>query len=241
MSDTSTPSRQKRLSAWRLLAWAGPAYCILEALSWGLVAGFLPPPMQSWSAVEVHQFYLDHNFSIRLGMMMTLFFAPLYYIWSTVVSKLMARVEGPDSVFSTIELLGGFATVIVTFGACCAFLSAGLDTAAKSPQDIKAINDLGWMWFNPTAMVTVFQMTAFGLAFLQDRRKVPLMPRWLSWFSFAMVGTLLVALFTPFFNRGPFAWHGLLTYYVGLGGYFVWIAVVCRYVFGAIRQVEKEG
>jgi len=225
---------------WRLCAWAGPLYVVAELLSWAWIGRFLPPPAEYLSAEETYQFYIENNFSIRLGMMLTLIFAPLYYVWSTAVSRVMARAEGPEGLMPTIELLGGFGTVVVTWGAVCAWLSAGLDTALKSPEQIKVLNDLGWMWFNPTATITVLQFLAFGTAFLMDRRPQPLLPRWMSWFSYAMTGTLLMALFTPFFKSGPLAWHGLLTYYVGLGGYFVWIVVACYYVIKAIGKLEHE-
>lgn len=225
---------------WRLCAWAGPVYFVCEALAWAGVAGFLPPPQESWSTAQTYQYFVDNSMRVRLGMMLTLLFAPLYYIWSIVVSKVVARVEGPDGTLATIELLGGFATVVVTFGSVCAWLAAAFDPALKSPEAVKATSDLAWMWFNPTLMVTFFQFVAFGLALLRDKRAVPLLPRWMGWFSFAMAATLLGALFTPFFRRGPFAWDGLLTYYVGLGGYFLWIGVTCFYVLKAVRRIEEE-
>lgn len=229
-----------RYLVWRICAWAGPAYVILEALSWAGVAGFLPPPAEYLTADQTHQYFTDHNLRIRVGMMLTLVFAPLYFVWSAVVSRIIARAEPSDGVLSTIELLGGFGTVVVTWGAVTAWLSAGLDTAAKSPQDIKAVSDLAWMWFNPTAMVTVCQFVAFGTAVLLDQREQPLFPRWMAWFSYAMTAVLLLALLTPLFNRGPFAWHGLFTYYIGLGGYFLWIIFACYFTFHAIDKLEHE-
>lgn len=226
---------------WRICAWAGPVYVVGEALSWAWVAGFLPPPAEYLTADQVYQYYLDNNLRIRIGMMLTLMFAPFYFVWSAVVSRLISRCEPSDGVLSTIELLGGFGTVVVTWGAVTAWLSAGFDTAAKSPQDIKAMSDLAWMWFNPTAMVTVFQFVAFGTAVLLDRREQPLIPRWMAWFSYAMTAALLLALLTPLFNRGPFAWHGLFTYYVGLGGYFLWIIFACHFTFQGITRLEREG
>lgn len=225
---------------WRLCAWAGPAYMVFELFSWAIIGRFLPPPAEYLSVQEVYQFYIDNNMWVRTGMMLTLFFAPLYYVWSAVVSRIMTRVEGPDGVLSNIELLGGFATVMVTFGSVVCWLSASFDTELKSPQDIKTINDMGWFWFNCTAMVTVFQFVAFGTAFLLDKRAEPLIPRWMCWFSYAMACTLLLALLTPFFHRGPFAWHGLFTYYVGLGGYFLWILMACYYVLKAVTRLEQE-
>lgn len=225
---------------WKACAWAGPVYVVGESLSWAGIGRFLPPPAEYWTALEVTQFYLDHNLSIRVGMMLTLMFAPLYYIWSVAVSRLMMRAEGSDHICSTVELLGGFATVIVTFGAVVPWLSCSFDTALKDPQDIKAMNDLGWMCFNPTALVTFFQFIAFGIAFLSDKRSQPLIPRWMAWFSFAMAFTLLLALLTPLFRTGPFAWHGLFTYYIGLGGYFLWIIVACYQVLRGVARLEAE-
>lgn len=240
MTNTSQRNPATNYFLWKLCAWMGPIYVVGESLSWAGIGRFLPPPSEYLSAQEVFQFYVDNNFSVRLGMMLTLIFAPFYGVWSVAVSRVMKRVEGSDDVMSTVELIGGIGTVVVTWGAVCCWLAASFDTELKSPQDIKTLNDLGWMWFNPTAMITVFQFLAFGALFLCDKRPQRLMPEWMPWFSFAMAGTLLLALLTPFFHSGPFAWHGLFTYYVGLGGYFLWIIVACYYVLKAINQLERE-
>jgi hypothetical protein len=225
---------------WKICALAGPVYVVGEAISWAWLGGFLPPPAQNLSAEQVLAFYTDNNLRIRSGMMLTLFFAPFYYIWSSAVSKLMQRAEGKGGILSNIELMGGFATVIVTFASVAAWLSAALHTDQKTASDILTIHDYGWMWFNPTVMVTFFQFIAFGTVFLLDNGKSGLMPSWMSWFSFAMAGTLLLALLTPFFNVGPFAWHGLFTYYIGLGGYFLWIVIACYQVYKAICRLEAS-
>ncbi|WP_158596177.1 hypothetical protein [Oleomonas cavernae] len=225
---------------WRICAWAGPIYLVGTLVSWAAIAGFLPPPREYWNAEEVYSFFTDNNMRIRVGMALILVFAPLYYVWSSVLSRIMARAEGQDGVLSSIELLGGFGTTLVTFGSVAGWLSAAFDTELKTPQDIKTITDYAWFWFNATAAVTVTQFVAVGSAFLIDRRAQPLFPRWMCWFSFAMAVTLVLALFTPFFHQGPFAWHGLLTYYVGLGGYFAWIICTCYFAFKAIAALEKE-
>jgi len=240
MTNNASSNSTTNFLLWKICAWAGPLYVVTESLSWAWIGRFLPPPAEYLSADEVFRFYVDNNFSVRLGMMLTLFFAPLYVVWSVAASRIVARVEGPEATMSTLELLGGFGTVVVTWGSVCCWLAASFDTALKSPQDIKSMNDLGWMWFNPTVMISVFQFLAFGTAFLFDKRPKPLMPSWMPWFSYAMTGTLLMALLTPFFHTGPFAWHGLFPYYIGLGGYFLWIIVASYYVLKAIGQLERE-
>ena len=240
MAITTIPVPTTNFLLWKICAWAGPVYCLAILLAWAWIGRFFPPPREHWDVAEVYRFVTDNNLRIRTGMVLVLIVSPLYYVWSSVVSRIMQRTEGPDGVLSNIELLGGFGTTLVTFGSVTCWLSASFDTALKTPQDIKALNDLGWMWFNGTAMVTVTQFVAFGTAFLVDKRPTPLLPQWMSWFSYAMAGTLLLALLTPFFHNGPFAWHGLFTYYIGLGGFFLWILVACYYVIRAIDRLERE-
>lgn len=237
----NTPSNpQPNFLYWKLCAWTGPLYCITIVVAWAWIAKFLPPPLESWGAQETYQFYLDNSLRIRLGMMLTLLFTPLYYTWGAIVSRLIARAEGPEGVMGPIQLMGCFGTVVVTWGSCSGWLSAAFDTALKSPQDIKAVADWSWMWFNATVMVSVTQFVAFGAGFLPDKRREPLVPVWFCWLSLAMGGTLFLALLTPLFRDGPWAWHGLLTYYVGLGDFFIWIIIASYYVFKAIARLERE-
>lgn len=225
---------------WKLFAWAGPVYVVTIIAAWAWVAKFLPPPVESWNIQETFQFYLDNSLRIRLGMMLTLIFTPLYYIWGIVVSRLIARAEGPEGVMGPLQLLGAFGTVVVTWGSCSGWLSAAFDTGLKSPDSIKAVADWSWMWFNATVMVSVFQFIAFGIGCMVDKRQEPLIPGWFSWLSVGMGLTMMLALLTPLFRDGPFAWHGLMTYYVGLADFFLWILIASYFVLKGIGRLQRE-
>ena len=43
-----------------------------------------------------------------------------------------------------------------------------------------------------------------------------------------------------FFKSGPFAWDGVITYYVILIGFFAWMAAVSLHVSKAMRHLKKE-
>ena len=225
---------------WRLAAWAGPIFIFGFLICWAIIAKFLPPPPQYWSADEVYKFYIDYNLQIRVGMTGVLFFGPFYFIWSAVISRLIQRMEGPDGVLSYIELMGGVCTVMVTLGLGVMWLGASFRTETRTPQDVQLLHDVGWLIFNMTFVVTFLQMIGFGTAMLIDKRERPLYPRWMGWASYFAALTFLVVLFMPFVMRSPFAWHGLLTYYVSLGAYFIWALLAMYYTFGAITQVELE-
>lgn len=240
MQSHYQPPRTPHYLSWKVCAWAGFAYAIAILLSWGIIAGFLPPPAASLSVDATYQYYLDNSFRIKVGMLLTLVFNPLYYIWGTAVTRVMQRIEGPSGNLGNIQLMGAFGTVVVTWGSVATWLSAAFDTELKSPQDIKAIADLAWIWFDCTAMVSVTQFVAFGCVCLIDKNETPLIPRWVGWFSIAMGLSLTLALLIPFFHTGPFAWDGLFCYYVGLGDFFLWILVVSYYTSKAIKRLESE-
>jgi len=229
-----------RFQLWRLCAWAGPLFIVGLLVFWGLVAGYVPPPPQYWSAQEVADFFARNNLGIRTGMVGVAFIAPFYFVWSSVISRLMQRIEGPEGVLSNIELMGGVCTAIVTQGFAVMWLAASFRTAERSIQDLQLLMDLGWFIFNSTFMVTSLQMIALGLAIILDPRAAPLFPRWLGWCSCAVPTTFLPVLLMPFFMHGPFPWHGLLTYWVGLSAYFLWSVPACYFVLAAVGKVERE-
>lgn len=240
MSQPFDGTAKPNYQLWRWCAWAGPLYCVTIIIAWAGIAGFLPPPSEYWSADEVYKYYSDNSLSIRIGMMLTLIVTPLYYVWGAAVSRVIARVEGRESVMSMIQLAGAFGTVVVTWGACVAWLAAAFQVDTKTAQDIKSMSDLAWMWFNPTVMVSITQFTAFGVAMLFDKGPNRLMPSWMPWFTFAMDATLFLAMLTPLFDHGMFSWHGLGAYYIGLGGFFIWILVASYYVLKAVDRLERE-
>ncbi|MGQ7863984.1 hypothetical protein ACUN0G_32605 [Pseudomonas sp. 32A] len=225
---------------WRLCAWAGPVYLVGLVAFWGLLAGFLPAPPQYLNAQQISEFFLANNLKIRAGMVGTLFVAPLYYVWSLVISAVIKKIEGPDGLLAQLEFVGGIATAFVTLGFSIMWLTASVRTSLRSPQDIQLLSDIGWFIFDTTIMVTAIQMCAFGGAIFMDRRTQPLLPKWLGWATFAIAATFIAAYIMPFVEDGPFAWHGLITYWVVLSSFFAWMVLTSILLFPAIRQVEQE-
>jgi membrane protein implicated in regulation of membrane protease activity len=205
-----------------------------------VIAGYIPAPPQDWTPAQITAKFTEHNTAVKVGMVGTLFFAPCYFVWTTLVSRLIRRMEGPNGLLSQIELLGGALTVVVTqlFSAC--WLAGAFHIGDRRSQDVLLMHDLGWMFFNMTFVVTFVQMLGFGSAILTDPRRHSLFPRWLAWVSYGCAATFLVVVLMPFVKNGPFAWNGLLTYWVALIGYWSWAVLAMYFVFPAIRRVEEE-
>lgn len=235
-----TPLTPANLIVWRVAAWSGPVFLLALTLFWGVIAGYIPAPPQDWTPAQIAAKFTEHNTAVKVGMVGTLFFAPCYFVWTTLVSRLIQRMEGPNGLLSQIELLGGALTAFIAqlFPAC--WLAGAFHIADRRPQDVLLMHDLGWIFFNMTFVVTFVQMIGFGSAILTDPRRRSLFPRWLAWVSYGCAATFLVVVLMPFVKNGPFAWNGLLTYWVALIGYWSWAVLAMYFVFPAIRRIQQE-
>lgn len=235
---TRTPEGDFRL--WRLCAWAGPVFILGVAISWAGIAGFILPPRANWSADRIATFYQDNETAIRIGMEGAILFAMFYFVWSLAITLVMRRNEGRERILSTIQIVGGASTALAITVFCIVWLTASFRAGTRPADDIMLLNDAGFMIFIMTFVATVFQMVAFAFFILRDSRPTPLYPRWLAYLTFWLTASLFTGLLMPTFQTGPFAWHGLITFYVALNAFFAWVIVASWYTFAAIRRIESD-
>lgn len=224
----------------RIATWSVAVYCGLGLVGFAVLAGFWPPPAEYLSAVDIAAYFRDHETWIRVGMVMMAAGAPFYFVWSAALSKIIGRIEGPMGVLSTVELLGGLLTAIVTLVPPTIWLTAALRAETRTDESIQLFYDFGWIFFDLTFMCSVLQSVALGLAILRDHRSTPLFPRWVAWLAFLVAATYLPLVFVPFLQDGPFAWHGLISFWAVFVMFFVLIVVVTPYALKALRKLESE-
>jgi hypothetical protein len=229
-----------KYSIWRLCAWAGPIFMIGYSLSWGLLGMNIPPISPDISIGDLHSHYIDHNLRLRTAMLISVLFAPFYFVMSVIVSRVIQKIEGLDGPLSVIEQIGGTLTTVVMFVGGVCWLTASFRIDERTPEIIRLLHDFGWMFFDTTFIATNIQTCATGIAILRDKRAEPLYPRWLAWFSFAEAAIAMPVVLMPFFTHGPFAWNGLMNYWIGFSMFFGWTLLFSIYNFDAIKRLELE-
>ncbi|MFA6577402.1 MAG: hypothetical protein WCS84_18415, partial [Nocardioides sp.] len=177
---------------------------------------------------------------LRIGMVLMAVGGPFFYVWSAVVSKVVGRMEGPMGVLSTLELLGGLLTAIVTFVPAVVWLTASFRIESRSPETVQVLYDFGWLFFDLTFACSLLQQVALGVAILRDPRDEPLIPRWVAYVSFLSAATYLALTMVPFVRTGPLAWNGLLSFWAVFVSFFLVIAVVTPTTLRALRRLESE-
>lgn len=231
---------QQKFDVWRWSAWGGLIFLFGQLLGWGYLGLGIPPNEPAQSLSDLQAFYTEHSLRIRVGMTISVIICPFYFVWSAVISRVMIKIDGPDSVIAVIEQMGGVITAVIGLVGASAWMAAAYHVEERTPEILRALHEFGWFFFDTTYWATTLQELALGYVFLIDQRSKPLIPKWVAWYSIFSAVAIIPLSLLPFFYSGPFAWSGFVAYWVSLGTWFFWVLILSWAMFGAINRLQQE-
>lgn len=224
----------------KLCAWSG--IIAPNVMFGGLVAGgFIPPLLPSSSAEEIAAIYRQNPNGILLCVLLILITAPFYVALTAAIGAQMRRIEHRATpVLSYSQLGAGFA-IAPLFVVPGLFWGAAAFRPERAPETIQLLNDLGWLFFIVPVFLGVLQNLTIGFAIISEKGERHIFPRWLGFFN---IWTAL--LFIPggaalFFKTGPFAWNGLLAFWIPAGVFGPWFFLMAIYVIKAATHQAAHG
>jgi hypothetical protein len=184
----------------------------LFLLFFGVIAGFVPPPRESWSAQRIADFYAANRTAIRIGLIGSMFASTLLLPFFTVVSSEMRKIEGRDALLAPIQF--GGAVVLVTFFQIIGLLwLLASFRPGSDPDVIRACNDYGWLVWTILIPTYSLQFICMAVGAFIDGRPDPVWPRWAAyanlWVALAGAGGICAV----FFTHGPFSWNGIVGFW----------------------------
>lgn len=208
-----------------LCAWSGPA--LATAVLGGLIlANVLPfPPAAFMSPDEIARFYTQSTTRTLTGFALTSFCMGFAFPLTGLIAVYLVRMEGRTPILTFTQLSCGAATgVLLTtpmiLMAVCAF------RPDRSPELIQLLNDAAYLLlFTPIAPFCI-QNTAIAMAIFNDRNPQPVLPRWVAFANLWLVFLFLPGLLPFFFHEGPFAWHGVFVFWLGLASFGGWATMM---------------
>jgi hypothetical protein len=223
----------------RLAVWCGPLFALLFFIGFGVIARFIPPPDPANSAGTVAAMYVHHANSIRLGMVVSMFALVLYVPWIAAISVQLKRIEGQHSALTYAELGLGAMLPVAFFPALYFF-----ETAAFRPGRpavlIQTLNDMGWLPFTGIIYAIFLENIVIAIIVLCDKRVAPIFPRWIAYFSIGCGLLYCPACLDVFSTHGSLAWNGLLSWWLSLVAFFVWLVVMTMATLRAITTQEDQ-
>ncbi len=222
-----------------LCAWCGPTFLVVFVAGLWFVAGLIPPPSPSDSAEHIAAFYRANAGQVRLGMLICMLGSVLFVPFVALVSRQIRRSSPRLELLADVQLICGVVAVVILllFELLLATIAFRPD---MSPQVLRALNDLAWttlLWpFSPFSL----EYAAVGIAVLMDPRERPLHPRWVGFVSLLVAALFALGGPTLWAMHGAFSWDGLLTLWVVLGSFGLWVYVMCWSMIRAIPLGEAD-
>jgi hypothetical protein len=223
--DASSVSTPTRLAIERLAVWCGPAFLVLYVVAFIGVAQFVPPPAPSLSADEVAALFSENRFRIRTGMVLSLVFSTFLFPFFAVISVHIARIEGGRPILALVQF-GGATLLVVYFQLCSMLWIVATFRDDLGAESVRMLFDFGWLAFVMIFPAYVFQLGCVAVASLLDRSPNPVWPRWAGylnlWIGLSGAGGGLAV----FFKTGPFAWNGMVGFYLPVVAFVIWLCVM---------------
>lgn len=212
------------------IACASSGILFVALLFGGIVAaGWFPPIHPDLTAEQTAAEWASHTNGIRLASVLIMFGAGMTIPFLALQAAHVRRMEGGSfTPLAWANLAAGTAGVAAIFMPAMIFAAASY-RPERSPEITQALSDLGWIPFIMNGPPAITQAVTFGIAVLIDRNTVRAFPRWMGYYSFWVAFCFLPACILPFFKTGPFAWNGLLSFWLAavvFGTYFIVMTVM---------------
>jgi hypothetical protein len=205
-----------------LCAWGGPAAIVLAMTGW-LIAGVLPLPLGASSSVqEVVNFY-SHDTQVLVGLSISAIGICLVFPLIAVIGVFMVRMEGRTPILTFLQLITGAATGVFLLLPMLLMTTIAF-RPDRNPELTVTLNDLAWLLFLTPIAPFMIQNVAIGVAILNDKRQT--LPRWVAYVNFWVAFSFIPDPLAFFFHSGPFAWNGVLVFWLALTTYSVFLLVM---------------
>ena len=202
-----------------------------------ILAPMLPPFGQAGASAEaIAAFYQEDNLTKKIGLCIMMFGVPFIIPCFALMAEIMRR-------FMKMPLLGSVQYGAGLFGILFTFMMTTCwGTAAfrpeRAPEITQALHDLGWFFATWVASATLLQLLCICIAVFKDASDTPVFPRWFGYFNVWMVVLALPACVINIFQTGPFAYDGLLGFWVPYVGLFAWFVAMMIALWQAVKKLQ---
>jgi len=224
-----------------LVFWSLPVVGLIWVLAFLTFPGFVHPMSPTMTAEQVAAFYRDPGNLPRIRGSMIVFnwfgvaLIPFLVLIVMQIRRMAHRT--PVLAFCFLGCVAGGPTLF-----CMAdlFWLIAAFRPERAPELIQLFNDLAWVTFTGQVGFLVAQSVFLALAIYLDRQPRPVFRPWVAHFNLAIAAALAPAAFVALALDGPFAWNGLLSFWVKNTAIAVWIVVMAVVLGQAIYRQRRE-
>lgn len=222
------------------MAWTGMAWVLCFFIGMVLLAGWIPLPSPDDSAAEVAAMYREDTDTIRAGLALIFVGTIGFILYAATIASQCRRIQGAPTAARYAQLGSIGASTILIVVPIIIWFTAAYRPETRSPESLQLLNDLGWIMFIVGFVPFVAWVWSVGLAILSDESETPVYPRWAG-FLCMLLGTLQIPpVLLVFFKTGPFAWNGLMSWWVPATDFFTFFVVMFVLTIKALKNQAAE-
>lgn len=216
-----------------LCAHSGLVFAALLAIGLFGIAGWLPLVKPGLNAEQIQALFEQDRIRIRIGMTVLALAAVFWWSFSSAIAMVMKRIEGDSHPLTYVQMASATGTVLGVFIPAYIWLAAAYRPEIPAGT-LQAMNDLAWLMIIGAYPPAVLQAVAIAICILGDRKHT--YPRWVGFASLWAAILFLPGALLPFFKIGPFAWNGLIGFWLVAVAFFAWIILMWWATVAAIKK-----
>jgi hypothetical protein len=221
----------------RFWLWVAVAGYLFSCIGFVPLARVIPPHSPNSSADVIAAFWATDVHMKILGLIVCFLGMGMALGFFVVLFLQMKRVEGRSAVLAYMQLATGLLTVAQGLVMYLLWFQNAF-RPDRGASVILAFNDVGWFGFIVPYLFFP-QVIPIALAAFKDTEN-RVFPRWVGYLNIWVAIAGIPAIFMPFFKTGPLAWNGLITFWMFLVIYGVWVTAMFVVMFKATRSEEEE-
>jgi len=210
-----------KLELW-LAWWAMVAFYQIFGIVFVLMTRVMPPPKPWWDHARIAQWFADYQDGILWGFGIIFAITGLAAACNALIGYSMRRMSlSPVFAYSYIAIYAVSAFPGMLLAAI--LLTVGALRPDRDPALLAWLYDAAFMTFVGTMGVFLIGTAVWMTAILLDRNRV--FPLWFGYLNICNLLTEIVVAPAWIFKAGPFAWNGVITFWVDTLVFAVYTAV----------------
>lgn len=232
--------QSRQITAQRASLWLAPIFGVFLLVAFVTFPGFFPPMPPDMTAEQVAAFFGQHAVLIRFSMIIYNICGVMFVPFFMVIVVHMKRMATPSQVLAYSYLTAAANSAMLFAISDLLWLIAAF-RPDRSPDIVQLLNDMAWIIFTAPVGGLMVMMGCLALAIFLDARTRPIFPRWVAYLNIVTALAMAPSACAAIVQTGPLAWNGFVSFWLRIGAFTAYLAVMFVVVRAAIqRQAEEE-